>query len=388
METVKVGLLGCGGIPGAHGRALRELWESAQRVIEVVAACDVDEERARALAGELEEIQGTAPAVFTDMDKMLSRAKGIEAVDICTQHVEHHSLAIACLEEGKDVIIEKPLAITLRAGKSIMDAARQAQRILAVAENYRRSPHERANRWAVATGRIGTPRTFYWQSASHAMGKWAWRNFKQAAGGGWLLDGGVHHADLFRYQLGSEAQQVFATVRLYEPYRYDEPETRTGAWNVDVEDATFAQIHFDNNVVVLWSWQGSAPGAPFDNRVLYGSEGCLHWQSGLWLGNESNTQVEALVDEFMASIEAEEKERLFPGGVINSIATELHEFAVAVRERRVPEVDGVEGYKALALCMAVFESAQANRTVSVREIEQLELEAYQQDINDAIGLGP
>ncbi len=385
MEALKLGLIGCGSIAGAHVAAMRELWENERRAIEVVAVCDVDEQRAQERAQELASFQGT-PEVYTDVERMLKRVKAIEAVDICTQHVEHHTIAIACLQEGVDVTIEKPLAITLRAGRKILEAARDGQRILAVAENYRRSLEERARNWAVRTGRIGEPRSFYWQQASHAMGKWAWRNFKGIAGGGWVLDGGVHHADLFRYHLGTEAQQVFATVRQFEPYRYDDPQGRTGAWNVDVEDATFAQVHFDNNVVVSWSWQGSAPGTGFDARVLYGSDGCLHWHSGLWGRDESNLDNETLVREFMESMSADAKEELFPGGVTSAIATELYEFALAVRDRRVPEVDGLEGYKAEALCMAVFESAHANRPVSLREIERLELEGYQQEINEALGL--
>lgn len=224
METVKGGLLDCGSITGQHVAALRELWEHDARLNEVVVACDIDEEMERERASELEEFQGMTPAVFTDVDRMPSSTKGMEAVDVCTQHVEHHSLATACLQEGRDVIIEKPLTVTLRAAKRVMEEARQSRRILAVAENYRRSPHERAK-------------------------------------------------------------------------------------------------------------------APGYNRCSprFGCTGRI----------ARNTKIEDL-----------------------------------------PEVDGVEGYKALVLCMAVFESAKANRAVSFREIEQLELEAYQQEINDAIGLSP
>ena len=317
---------------------------------------------------------------------MLGRVPDLEAVDICTLHSEHHGLATACLEDGKAVIIEKPLGITMRAGRKILDAAVQSRQMLAVAENYRRRPQERAFNWAVRQGRIGRPRTFYWQDASEAMGKWAWRNFRHQAGAGWVLDGGVHFADLFRYHLGTEAQQVLATVRRYEPYRYDNPEERQGAWPVDVEDATFAQVHFDDNVVVQWTWQGSAPGLGFSQKALYGSEGCLHWESGLCLRDGSQTDIDSLVAEFMGAIDAEERERLFPGGVQDPIATELHDFARSVRLGSVPEVDGIEGYKALAICLAVFESAHLNRPVSLAEVEGLEVEGYQQDINRGLGI--
>ena len=190
---------------------------------------------------------------------------------------------------------------------------------LAVAENYRRSPGERARSWAVAEGRIGRPRTFYWVEAGLELGKWGWRNFRREAGGGWLLDGGVHFVDLFRYLLGAEARQVTARVRSFEPYRYDRPVEREGAWPVDVEDSAMALIDFD-------------------------------------------------------------------GGVEDSIATELKEFADAARGRGVPEVDGLEGYRSQAICMAVLESEWFKRPVTLAEIEAGDLEGYQAGIDEALGI--
>jgi len=385
MEPVKLAFVGCGGIAGAHVRALEELWENDVKVFEVVAACDVVEENAEKLAEGVEAFQGNKPAVYTDLEKMLNKAE-VEAVDICTLHSEHHTVAVPCLEAGVDVLIEKPLGITMRAGKIIMDAAVQAKRVLAVAENYRRSPQERAKNWAIRQGRIGKPRTFYWQDVGEGLGKWGWRNFKLDAGAGWVLDGGVHFADLFRYHLGTQAQQVFAVTRQYEPYRYDEPEKREGAWRVDVEDAALALVNFDDEVVVQWTWQGSAPGAKFNQRALYGSEGCIDWQQGLCLRDGTIIDNDTLIEDFMGSLAEKEKEKLFPGGVTNAIAVELKDFADAVRLGTVPEVDGMEGYKALAICLALFESAWFNSPVSLGEIERCEVEGYQEEINRVLGI--
>ena len=88
----------------------------------------------------------------------------------------------------------------------------------------------------------------------------------------------------------------------------------------------------------------------------------------------------------MGSLAEEEKEKLFPGGVTNAIAVELKDFADAVRLGTVPEVDGMEGYKALAICLALFESAWFNRPVSLEEIERCETEGYQKEINQALGI--
>lgn len=386
MERVSLALLGCGGMSGAHVRGLEALWKNNVRHIQVVACCDVVEERAQQRAKEIAKFQKRRPAVYTSVEQMLKRSKSIEAVDICALHSQHHHLATACLKAGKHVLIEKPLAITLRAGRRILDAALDARRLLAVAENYRRSPHERARRWAIAQGRIGTPRTFYWQDAGEGLGKWGWRNFKRDAGGGWILDGGVHFADLFRYHLGGEARQVSARIHSFEPYRYDEPSTRQGGWHVDVEDCALATIDFDGGALVQWTWQGSAPGEGFNKKVIYGSEGCISWDSGLWTRDKQNTPNDALVKEYMDALAKEERERLFPGGVEDSVAVELADFAAAVRGQCTPEVDGLDGYRSQAICMAVFESSWHNRPVDIAAIERGDIEGYQAEIDQALGI--
>ena len=151
--------------------------------------------------------QGRAPRVYTRLGEMLEK-EGLDAVDIAVLHSDHHTVAIACLEAGLGVIIEKPLAITMRAAKRIIECASKRNRVLAVAENYRRSPENRAMRWAIERGLIGEPRILIWVSASWDMRPWGWREDRFAAGGSWVFDGGVHFADLDRYQLGREAGEV------------------------------------------------------------------------------------------------------------------------------------------------------------------------------------
>ena len=73
METLKLGLIGCGSVAGAHVAAMRELWENDREAIEAVAVCDVDEERAQEQAQELASFQGSAPEVYTDVERMLKR---------------------------------------------------------------------------------------------------------------------------------------------------------------------------------------------------------------------------------------------------------------------------------------------------------------------------
>jgi predicted dehydrogenase len=221
MMAIKSALIGCGGIAGAHVKALADLHErGVTEAPQVVAVCDIDESRAQERAAELAAF-GPAPRVYDDIEQLLAVEDEVEAVDICALHSEHHTLAEAALASGRHVIIEKPLGITIRAARRIIDTAVATRRVLAVAENYRRSPMERAVNWAIRAGRIGQPRLFLWQDVGEGLGKWGWRNFRYHAGGGWVLDGGVHFTDLFRYHLGQPARSVYAVTRQFEPYRYE-----------------------------------------------------------------------------------------------------------------------------------------------------------------------
>jgi predicted dehydrogenase len=378
-EPVRLAMIGCGGMAGAHRQGLEALWSADRREFEVVAAVDVEVSRAEAMAESVEEFQGKRPRVYRDVAEMLAGSPEVEAVDIVTVHREHHPLAVACLEAGKHVIVEKPLAITLRAGKQMIDAAARAGRLLAVAEQYRRSPDQRAIRWAIRQGRIGTPRLLFWIDVGERLWYWGWREHKELAGGGWSLDGGVHFADLFLFHLGP-VSRVSALSKAYFPVRYRDEKSLSDPVSVTVEDTTVALIEFENGVTGQWTSTSAAPGQGFNRRVIYGEKGSLDFRDGLKTKDEARTIAE-LREEYLATLSSDERERLFPGGVTDEVATELCEFFRAVRGRGQVETDAKLGYQAEAISMALYESAVTGRPVTLREIEALEVEAYQGEIN-------
>ena len=387
-ERIKMGLVGCGGMSGAHMGAYRQLWSKGLRDFEIVAACDIAEERAEERANQAHEFQGgTKPAVYTELDEMLAKHPDLECVDICALHSAHHTLAVPALNAGKHVIIEKPFGITMRACQLMMEAAERNDKIISVAENYRLARIQRTRSWAIAQGRIGEPRMFFWIEVGEGLGKWGWRNFKMDAGGGWALDGGVHFTDLMRYILGLEAEEVYAINKAYEPYRYDNPGEREGGYAVDVEDAMIATIKFEQGVTAQWTWVGSAPGQGFGQHTIYGSEGALDWGRGLVPRGGEPISNEDLMKEFMDSLSDSEREYYFPGGIEDTVAIELKYFADAIRSGGKPEVDAVEGMRSEAICMAVYESGWFGRPVTIAEIENCELEGYQKEINDKLGIG-
>jgi len=379
LEKLNISLIGCGGMMGLHVNGLRQLYSRGLRVLEVKAVCDVKEALAKEKAGLVAEFQDSEPRVYTNVGEML-RGESLDAVDIALPHNVHHTVAAMCLDEGLDVIIEKPLGITMRAARIIMDKARKNNRVLAVAENYRWSPENRAVRWVVEQGLIGEPRMIVWCSVGWSPRAWGWREDKYAAGGSWVFDGGVHLADLDRYQLRREAVEVYAVQKTFDPFK--------GGVEVTVDDMTMAIVIYEGGIYAQWLWTRSAPGKAINLRMIYGSKGSVS-NDGLSIQKENSVEMQGmstLVSRMFEGLKPEEKARWFPMDITDTVATELYDFYDSVVNHRAPEVDGSEAYRDMAIPLGFYESALLKKPVSVRDVEELKVEEYQKEINEKLGI--
>lgn len=379
MERLNIALIGCGGMMGAHVEAYRQLYTKGLRVFKIKAVCDIREFLAKEKASSIATFQEEEPRVYTDLANML-RNESLQAVDIALPHNVHHTVASMCLDEGLDVIIEKPLGITMRAAKVILEKADENNRVLAVAENYRRSPKNRAIRWAIEQGLIGEPRMVIWSSAGWEPRPWGWREDKYLAGGSWVFDGGVHLADLDRYQLMREATEVYAVQKTFDPVK--------DGVKVTVDDMTMAVIKYEGDVYAQWLWTRAAPGKVINLRVIYGSKGSID-NDGLFVQKESSVEIHGinmLVNKMFENLGPEEKARKFPMDIRDTVATELYDFYDSVVNRHKPEVDGLEAYKDMAIPLGFYESAILKKPVSIRDVEELKIEEYQRDINEKLGI--
>jgi predicted dehydrogenase len=384
MSELEVALIGCGGMMGVHvHRGFKPLWEKGFRPFRIVACVDVNWNAAQKMADEIAQWQGTKPKVYSSVDDFLAHETSVTAVDISLPHHEHHTVAVACLEAGKNVLIEKPIAITMRAGRKIIDAAKSKGLVLSVAENYRREVHQRAINWAIRKGMIGEPRQVYWVDVFERRWYWGWRDHLELAGGGWTLDGGVHFADLMRYHVG-EVVEVSAQMANFDPVRFRKVNEHEEPVTATIEDTTQALLKFENGALGVWVEAITAPARQIGTRVIYGTEGAVDMNAGLFLrGRNEPVQFAQLAEEFLASLSEEEKERLFPLGIMNDIAQEVHEFiAACLKGDPNVEVDGEEGYKSQAVCMAIYEAAILKQTISVADVMALKVEAYQRPLNE------
>src|SRR5258707_763633 len=144
MATVRTALIGCGKVGQIHAAALRDLPES-----EFVAACDPQRERAEAFAA----LHGTR--AFADVGTMLDETKA-QAVVIGTPHPLHAAAAIAAMESGVHVLVEKPMAASLDDCDAMIDTARRTGTTLGVISQRRLYEPVRRLKDAIDAGKIGT----------------------------------------------------------------------------------------------------------------------------------------------------------------------------------------------------------------------------------------
>jgi Predicted dehydrogenases and related proteins len=380
--------------------ALEELRKKEVDVINLVAVSDVNLERAKAFAKRASISLGKTPAVYSDYREMLKKEKDVEAVYIVVDHASHHRIAVDCLNDGKHVLVEKPLGVTMRAAKLIIEAAKSNNRILAVAENYRRRPLDRAIKWSVERGMIGSPRFFTWISSATSRGfnsGFLRLEIRQVLCRGRFYLGcrGALRRLMAVYPGGGGGS--LSSLENLRALRYEDWPKRSKPVPVTVEDTTVSILKLKGDMVGVFLWTTVAPGETYEQWVIYGDKGSLSWQKGFMSPGEGGVGTfslspRELVSTMMSSLPQEVKEKWFPKGVgvemgSFGVSVELLDFADSIINHRKPEVDGEEGAKDEAVILAMYESSfKGGKPVAVKEVEELEVEDYQREINERLGL--
>ena len=216
MEQIALAIVGCGGMGHRHLEGLAELHRAGLSPFRLVGACDPVAANADSLAAAAECHFGVRPATVASLEQLAPL--GVQAVDITTSTVGHHTVVAGALEQGWHVMVEKPLGVSVAACRYIRQRADRSGLVVSVAENYRRDPLNRLARALIDAGAIGAPRFYLHNSlgGSDVMFITVWRHRKEQ--GGLLVDAGVHDTDMMEYLCGPVAE-VYAQARLHEPER-------------------------------------------------------------------------------------------------------------------------------------------------------------------------
>jgi len=413
MAAIRVGLIGAGRIVPAHLRGYAELRSAGFDDFRITAICSRDPARARSLietdaqaaggmAGPavdplfappiaISEFQDDAEVqVFTDVREMLD-ARVVDAVDITTEVGLHHTQALACLEAGVHALVEKPMAITVRAARRMVEAARQRRLSLAVCENARFNRTVRIAKWLVDRGDLGTPQMTAWTALGTALwspdrwvGNSSWRHRKLIGAGGASLDIGPHLFHRLRMLCG-EVESVAAVARVFEQTRYlkDADGAVIDTVACDADDAFMALATFASGAIgqLSFSFAGHGEAITPAGPILYGTRGCIKGETVLLDGAAPTT-----LDEHFARHAGAEAGRLFPLGMSDPFGLLIGDWLGSIREGRQAETNGEEGLRDLAASFAIVEASEAGRAVTLDKVLDGTVDGYQRELDEHYGL--
>ncbi len=315
-------ILGCGWIARRHAAAARRL-----RLPVIFASRDI--ERARAYAREFGGVgaYGDYAAALAD-----TRVRGVV---VCTPHDRHVDDVLRSLAAERHVLVEKPIACTLEETDRMLAAAQRAGRVLMTAENFRFMPAFRWVRQALDAGRLGDVREVHlvargWRR--HA----GWR-LTEGAGGGALIDGGIHYVHALRWW-GGDVRRVFAL------------RPRQTLADMAGEDAVDLLAECETGAVGFIANSLAARGLPrFQWSSVTGTRAtCFVENRGRWAFVRGSDGVRL---------------RLFRRDT-RGHELMLRVFADAMASGRASEMDGAEGRRDLAVVLAAYQSIAEGRPVT------------------------
>ncbi|NWG15661.1 MAG: Gfo/Idh/MocA family oxidoreductase [Chloroflexi bacterium] len=357
-QKLRGGVIGLG-VGKAHAKGYRTSPD-----VELIAVCDSDETRLQTLAAEWD-----TPVRYTDYCRMLEETP-LDMVSICLPNALHAEAAIAALEAGMHVVCEKPMAPTVAEARRMLEAARLNNRRLMIAYNFRYRPDTRWMKQMVESGALGAiyQANVSWRRETGIPGS-GWFGTKNRAGGGALIDLGVHVIDLSLWMMGFPAVKTVSgdTRRLFgqrglktwgsRPHGQPRPD-------FDVEDGGVGFIRLANgaHMIVQATWaEHNQPQEDAIHVELQGTEGT----AVLHIRNYRNDDTLRFYTEMHGEPVAVVPSPRF-GGPQGHEAL-IHDLAACLRNDRPAPTDGEQGLAAIRVLEALYESAANGREVALED---------------------
>lgn len=341
---MRYALIGCGRISPNHIAAAK------QNNLEFVALCDIctDNMEDKILKFELGNIHQ-----YTDYKEMLAMEKP-ELVAIATESGKHAQIALDCIENHCNLIIEKPIALSMEDADAIIEKAKKYNVKVCACHQNRFNKSVRKIREAVEKKRFG--RLFYgtahirWCRDYEYYSRAKWRGTWDQDGGA-LMNQCIHNIDLLRWMMGDEVSEVVAmTDRLNHPY-------------IEAEDLGIALVKFKNGAYgIIEGTTDIYPKNLEETLYIFGEKGTVK------AGGQSVNVIEEwnFSDQLDSPEEVKARFHENPPNVYGYGHTPLYADVIdAINNDREPYVDACAGKRALELVLAIYESAATNSIVKL-----------------------
>jgi predicted dehydrogenase len=351
MERVRVAVIGLGWPGQRHLEAYLK-----QPDVEVVALCDVNV----ALLRQTQVASGVRHA-FSSLEAVLD-LDGLDAVSICLPNFLHAPAAIAALETGRHVLLEKPLARTVAEGEQIAAAVQRSGRILMLALNNRFRPDTLALKALVEAGGLGE---IYYAKAGWLRRTWSpivrgWFTTRALSGGGPLIDLGVHMLDLALWYMDSPAPAAVSGAT-YARFR-DQVAAQIG--HIDTEDLAtgFVRLADGRTITIEASWVGFTEYPDYIYCTLLGDRGGATVER-----STGHARLKLFTEPApglpLVSTPPTESDSMTT--LLASFDNEIRHFIDCVRAGRESSVPVGQGLDVLRILDALYRSASEGREVTI-----------------------
>lgn len=341
---MKYALIGCGRISPNHIAA------AIKNELDIVAVCDIEESHMETLLNkfELKDIKE-----YQDYKEMIKKERP-ELVAIATESGLHAEIALYCINRGVNVIIEKPIAMNMNDARAICEAADRNHVVVCANHQNRFNKSIQKIHEAMEEGKFGK----LFHAAAHVrwnrdqgyydQAKWrgTWHN-----DGGCLMNQCIHNADLLRWMMGDEIDEVMAyTDNLSHDY-------------IQAEDLGLAVIKFKNGSYGLFEGTVNVfPKNLEETLYIFGSDGTVKAGGKSvniieeWRFKDDQSDPETVMKEH-----SEQPENVYGFGH-NPLYADVIQ---AIRTKTKPLVDAEAGARALELVLAIYQSAATGKPVKL-----------------------
>lgn len=344
---MKYALIGCGRIAVNHVKAV------ANNNLDFAAMCDVDESKFDVMLDKADVGRFEETARYADYKQMLAEHPEIELVAIATESGEHARIALDCIDAGKHVIIEKPIAMSIEDAEEIIRRAQGADVKVSACHQNRFNVAVQKLREALDQERFG--------SLSHGSIDVRWNRNKayydQAPWRGtWEQDGGclmnqcIHGIDLLRWMMGDEVTEVFAATRQRQ-HDY-----------LEAEDVGVGVVKFANGSVgTIEGTTNVYPKNLEETLCVFGETGTVK------IGGIScnNIDVWDFADEREGDAGSAGLKEATSNVYGNGHTALYADMIQAIQEDRTPYVDAVAGRNALEIVLAMYKSQKTGMPVTL-----------------------
>ncbi|WP_318615693.1 Gfo/Idh/MocA family oxidoreductase [Sporosarcina sp. YIM B06819] len=354
-RVIKIGIIGSGGIAESHARAYLAMDD-----VQIVAVADVVPGKAQGFIDKL-GIEGAQ--AFENHEQMLELE--IDGVSICTPNFAHHITSIDALNAGKNVLVEKPLAVTLDQGIEMVQVAKKTGKMLSVGFQPRYDPNMQKVTEIVKSGQLGD--VYYVEVGGGRRRGMPNGTFvsKALAGAGAMVDIGTYSLDLALNALGHPRP---LTVSAYTSNHFGtNPKYHPQADKFEVEDFGVAMIRLEGGAIlnfkISWAMHMDTLGPTIflgkDAGLKLTSAGSGPW-SGAWDGGIGS--IHMYQDEDGQHIETEIPVEAHE---INIFDAKVRDFVIAIKEGKPAPIPGEEILYNQAILDGILRSAEQGKEVEI-----------------------